>query len=362
VLGHELRNPLAPLRSGVELLELARDRPELIEGIRVMMQRQLGHLVHLVDDLLDLSRISRGQVELKSELLDLRAVIETAVEVTRPALTENRQKLTLKLPKTPVLVDGDPHRLTQVVGNLVNNAAKYSPAGSKVDVTVGVETERVVVTVRDNGFGIPPDRIGKLFRMFSQVPEHRARTGGGGLGIGLALSRHLVELHGGTIKVTSEGLGKGSKFSVTLPLTRGTLRAASEAPDWYSADMPVRRVLVVDDNVDAATSLGLMLEAKGHTVEVVHDGKDALRAVKRFSPEVVLLDIELPEMSGYEVARRIRAMDGGADRVLIALTGRGQRDDKEKAKDAGFDEHLTKPVDVSLLVTLISAGAPSRSH
>ena len=218
------------------------------------------------------------------------------------------------------------------------------------------------MTVRDNGFGIPPERIGKLFRMFSQVPEHRARTGGGGLGIGLALSRHLVELHGGTISATSEGLGKGSKFTVSLPLTKGAVHAASEAPDWYSAEMPLRRVLVVDDNVDAATSLGMMLEAKGHTVETVHDGKEALRAVKRFSPDVVLLDIELPEMSGYEVASRIRSMDGGTEMVLIALTGRGQRDDKEKAKDAGFDEHLTKPVDAALLATLISAGSLDRAN
>ncbi len=362
VLGHELRNPLAPLSTGIQLLRSATDKPELVETVRAMMARQLAHLVRLVDDLLDLSRISRGQVELKSELLDLRAVIETAVEVSRPAVTENRQKLTLKLPKTPVIVDGDSHRLTQVIGNLVNNAAKYSPAGSKIDVAVSVDDERVIVSVRDNGFGIPPERIGKLFRMFSQVPEHRARTGGGGLGIGLALSRHLVELHGGKIRAESDGLGKGSKFTVSLPLADGSVRAASEAPDWYSAEMPARRVLVVDDNVDAATSLGMMLEARGHTVETVYDGKEALRTVKRFSPNVVLLDIELPEMSGYEIARRIRSMEGGAEMVLIALTGRGQRDDKEQAKDAGFDEHLTKPVDAALLATLINAGSLDRAN
>ncbi len=286
-------------------------------------------------------------------------MIETAVEVTRPAISENQQKLTLKLPKTPVPVDGDPHRLTQVIGNL--NAGADSPPGSKIDVALKVEEGRVVVKVRDNGFGIPPERIGKLFRMFSQVPEHRARTGGGGLGIGLALSRHLVELHGGAINATSEGLGKGSLFTVSLPLTKRPLNEEyAPSPDWYSPDMPLRRVLVVDDNVDAATSLSMMLEVKGHTVQTVHDAAEALIAIKDFSPDVVLLDIELPEISGYEVAKQIRLMDGGTDMVLIAITGRGQKEDKEKAMDAGFNEHLTKPVDTSLLATAIINGSSHR--
>jgi CheY-like chemotaxis protein len=245
----------------------------------------------------------------------------------------------------------------------VNNAARYSSAGSKIDVTVGVEGGRVIVTVRDNGFGIPPERIGKLFRMFSQVPEHRARTGGGGLGIGLALSRHLVELHGGTIRATSEGLGKGSQFTVTLPLTKRALSPEAEAvSDWDFADMPPRRVLVVDDNVDAATSLSMMLKEKGHDVQAVHDATEALRVIERFSPEVALLDIELPEMSGYEVAKRIRSMNGGTNMVLIAITGRGQKEDKEKALDAGFDAHLTKPVDTSSLAAVMINGRASRAH
>jgi CheY-like chemotaxis protein len=322
-----------------------------------MMERQLAHLARLVDDLLDLSRISRGQVELKREAIDIRTVIGTAIEVARPILDENRQTLTLNLANAPIIVDGDFHRLTQVIGNLVNNAAKYTAPGGKIEVVASVEEGRATVRVRDNGFGIPPERVGKLFRMFSQIPEHRARTGGGGLGIGLALSRHLVELHRGTIGAKSEGLGKGSEFIVRLPLAGRPLQRQPEKANWYSADTTARRVLIVDDNVDAATSLGMMLELKGHTVQTVHDGVAALNAVQSFSPEVVLLDIELPDMSGYEIAKRIRSNGDGESITLIALTGRGQHDDKERAREAGFDEHFTKPVDVSLLAALISAGS-----
>jgi two-component system CheB/CheR fusion protein len=361
VLGHELRNPLAPLMTGIQLLRVAASKPELVETLQTMMSRQLAHLVRLVDDLLDLSRISRGQVNLVREPLDLRMVIETALEAIRPTAIENRQQVTVNLPTTPLPVDGDFHRLTQVIGNLVANATRYTPSGGRIDVSASEKDERIVVKVRDNGFGIPSERVGKLFRMFSQVPEHRARTGGGGLGIGLALSRHLVELHGGSIGVSSEGLGKGSVFTVRLPTTKRRLAVKSEQADWHSTDMPLRRVLVVDDNVDAATSLGMLLAAKGHTVQTVHDAGAALRAVGAFAPEIMLLDIELPDMSGYEIARRVRLMDGGAEIALIAVTGRGQPDDKDKARKAGFDEHLTKPVDLSLLATLIGAASVARS-
>ena len=357
VLGHELRNPLAPLTTGIQLLRTATEKPELVQPVQAMMERQLAHLARLVDDLLDLSRVSRGQVDLKREAIDMRAVIETAIEVARPILDENRQKLTLKLADTPIVVDGDFDRLTQVIGNLVNNAAKYTPPGGAIEVIAGVEEGRATVKVRDNGFGIPPERIGKLFRMFSQIPEHRARTGGGGLGIGLALSRRLIELHRGTIGAKSEGLGKGSEFNIRLPVTTNPLQRQPERADWYSTDTAGRRVLIVDDNVDAADSLGMMLELKGHTIQTVHDGSAALRAIQSFSPDVVLLDIELPDMSGYEIARRIRSNGDGKSITLIALTGRGQQDDKDRAREAGFDEHFTKPVDISLLATLIGAGS-----
>jgi len=358
VLGHELRNPLAPIMTGIELLRSATAKPELVQSVQAMMQRQVTHLARLVDDLLDLSRISRGQVDLKREPIDMRAVIATAIEVAKPVLNENRQKLTVKLPDTPIAVDGDFHRLTQVLGNLVNNAAKYTPPGGDIEVSATADEGRATVRVRDNGYGIPPERIGKLFRMFSQVPEHRARTGGGGLGIGLALSRHLIELHGGTVGAKSAGLGKGSEFTIRLPLTNLPLETHAEKVDPSSLDMAPRRVLVVDDNVDAATALSMMFEMKGHTVRTVHDASAALQAVETFSPDVVLLDIELPGMSGYDIARRIRA-NGGADVMLIALTGRGQQEDKDRARDAGFDEHLTKPVDISVLSMLISAGSVS---
>jgi two-component system, chemotaxis family, CheB/CheR fusion protein len=360
ILGHELRNPLAPLATGIQLLRNAGDKPEIVETVQTMMGRQLHHLVRLVDDLLDLSRITRGRVDLKREPLDLRTVIERAIEVSRPILTDNRHKLTLKLPKVSMPVEGDFDRLTQVIGNLVNNAGKYTAPGGKIEVDARVEDGRAIVRVRDNGFGIPPDRVNKLFRMFSQVPEHRARAGGGGLGIGLALSRHLVELHGGMIGVTSDGLGEGSEFTIRLPLTKRALPTESEEPDWDSTDMPLRRVLVVDDNVDAATSLSMMLLAKGHTVQTVHDASAALQTVERFAPEIVLLDIELPGMSGYEVAQRIRSMDGGTKIMLVAITGRGQKEDKERAMEAGFDEHLTKPVDTSLLASVIINGSSAR--
>ena len=358
VLGHELRNPLAPLTTGIQLLRTAAAKPELVQPVQAMMERQLTHLARLVDDLLDLSRISRGQVELRRETIDLRAVIGTAIEVARPILNENGHTFTVKLPAAPIAVDGDFHRLTQVIGNLVSNAAKYTPAGGKIEVIASVEDGRATVRVRDNGFGIPPERIGKLFRMFSQVPEHRVRTGGGGLGIGLALARHLVERHRGTVGVKSEGLGKGSEFTIRLPVTDVPFQTQPEITDWSSTGTALpRRVLVVDDNVDAATGLGMMLELQGHTIQTVHDASAALRAVESFLPDIVLLDIELPGMSGYEVARRIRSKGDGRNITLIALTGRGQQDDKDQARDAGFDEHLTKPVDISVLTTLISAGS-----
>ena len=354
VLGHELRNPLAPLTTGIELLRTATTKPEIVQPVQAMMQRQLAHLARLVDDLLDLSRISRGQVDLRRETIDMRAVIETAIEVAKPILDASHHKLTVKLPGTAIAVEGDFHRLTQVIGNLVNNAAKYTPPGGSIEVLAGVEDGRATVRVRDNGYGIPPERIGKLFHMFSQVPEHRARTGGGGLGIGLALVRHLIELHGGTVRAKSEGLGKGSEFTIRVPLSNLALETHVENAGPSSLDTTPRRVLVVDDNVDAATALGLLLELKQHIVQTVHDAASALKAVETFAPDVVLLDIELPGMSGYEIARRIRSKSNGKHVVLIALTGRGQEEDKERAKDAGFDEHLTKPVDISVLGSLIS--------
>ncbi len=358
VLGHELRNPLAPLRTGVALLGHAGSDPELLDSLRTMMERQLGHLIRLVDDLLDLSRISRGEVELQRERLDLHEVIDAAVELSRPAIVERRHRLVLHHAPVPLQLDGDFQRLTQIVGNLLVNAAKYTDPGGMIEVRTEAVDGRARVRVCDTGFGIPRDRLEHVFDMFTQVPEHRERTGGGGLGIGLALSRQLVALHGGHIEALSEGLGTGSEFVVELPLARTpAVRAAVD--DRRAGRSPARRVLVVDDNVDAADSLCKLLELDGHDVRVAHGSRAALECVEAFAPDVVLLDIGLPELDGYEVARRIRAGARGPDVLLVALTGWAQDADKRRARDAGFDRHLTKPVDIGELEALIAA-APVR--
>jgi CheY-like chemotaxis protein/nitrogen-specific signal transduction histidine kinase len=360
VLGHELRNPLAPLRSGVELLELARDRPELLEGIRVMMQRQLGHLVHLVDDLLDLSRITRGDIQLQQATVELQAIIAAAVELTRPLTVERGHRLTVDAPD-PIYVRGDFERLTQIVGNLLSNAAKYTPPGGSIEVRAQSSEGHALVRVCDTGYGIPREQLEEVFEMFTQVPEHRTHIGGGGLGIGLALSRRLTELHGGTLEAASAGLGKGSEFSLRLPLSK--VPAVQPAPIPRSAEAPPpRRVLLVDDNADAADSLRLVLDMQGHATEVAYDSASALLAFEQFGPECVLLDIGLPVIDGYETARRIRALPGGGAIHLIAITGWGQQEDKERALAAGFDAHLTKPVDSATLAALLANGQASNGR
>jgi len=355
VLGHELRNPLAPLRAGIELLKEAEQRPELLRNLREMMERQLAHLIHLVDDLLDLARVTRGDIDLQRSPLDLRAVIRAAVELGTPLIDQRRHRLEVAAGNAPLPVEGDFQRLTQVVGNLLSNAAKYTERGGAISVSAGIEGDRAVVRVRDNGYGIPLNRLSDVFEMFSQVPEHRAKTGGGGIGIGLALSRQLVTLHGGSIRAESAGLGRGSEFIVSLPLAARGPQAAEtkEAVREQSA----RRVLVVDDNRDAAASLRLVLELDGHEVVAAYGAREALQAVERFRPEIVLLDIGLPEMDGYEVARRIRARPDGKLIRLFALTGWAQEEDKRKAFESGFDEHLTKPVDSGTLRELIAGTA-----
>jgi len=279
VLGHELRNPLAPLRSGLELLEIGRDRPELIEEIRAMMARQLGHLVHLVDDLLDLSRITHGEIQLQQVTVDLEKVVAAAVELTRPFIAERGQHLSIAQLAEPVYVFGDFERLTQIVGNLLSNAAKYSPQNGTIEVRMQGAGEHALVSVRDTGFGIPAERLEEIFEMFTQVPEHRARLGGGGLGIGLALSRKLAELHGGTLEA-ADGLEKGSVFTLRLPLAEKFAQDVAEPVEPAEAPSP-RRVLIVDDNADAADSLRLVLDLQGHETEVAYDPASALLAVVR---------------------------------------------------------------------------------
>jgi PAS domain S-box-containing protein len=357
VLGHELRNPLAPLVTGLELLQQSQGNRQLLENVHAMMERQVRHLLRLVDDLLDVSRISRGTVQLRRALVDLNAVLDAALELTEPLITERQHKLVVTRPEDRLLVHGDFDRLTQVLGNLLNNAAKYTQTGGSIQVSVGAESGEAMVRVRDNGPGFPTRSASRLFDMFSHMPEHRDYTGSGGLGIGLGLARQLIELHGGTIVANSEGFGHGSEFVVHLPLGPGAEDTASESPASPEVGESPRRVLVVDDNVDAAQTLGLVLEQRGHTVRCVHSGHSALAALESFDPEIVLLDIGLPDIDGHEVAQRIRATHGGRRMRVYALTGWGQESDRKRSLDAGFDEHLTKPVNAAQLLCLIAADA-----
>ncbi len=328
--------------------------------MRAMMERQLGHLIRLVDDLLDLARVTRGDIQLRRARLDMGDVVRAAVELGGPLIGERRHSLEVAVESGEMPVEGDFQRLTQVVGNLLSNAARYTERGGRIELLAGIEDGRAVLRVRDNGYGIPGDRLDYVFEMFGQVPEHRAKTGGGGIGIGLALSRQVVILHGGTIEARSEGLGHGSEFVVKLPLAARALR---ESPDAEARERRAhaKRLLVVDDNVDAAETLRMMLEHEGHRVELAHTGAEALRAVDRFEPDVVLLDIGLPGMDGYEVARRIRARSRGGRIELYAVTGWAQDQDKGRAFEAGFDEHLKKPVDGASLRRLIAEGPQPRA-
>lgn len=283
-----------------------------------------------------------------------------AGELSAPLISERRHSLDIAIEGAPLPVDGDFQRLTQVIGNLLSNAAKYTEPGGRIDVGARAEDDRAVVRVKDTGYGIPSERLDEIFEMFGQVPEHREKTGGGGIGIGLALSRQLVTLHGGSIEARSEGLGRGSEFVVALPLAEPAA-PESPRPDAAKGRQRARRVLIVDDNVDAAETLRMVLELEGHRVEAAYGAADGLEAVDRFEPDVVLLDIGLPETDGYEVARSIRQRPHGQRIALYALTGWAQEEDRQRAFEAGFDEHLTKPVDMETLRRLIAEGRELKS-
>jgi CheY-like chemotaxis protein len=323
-----------------------------------MMERQLSHLLRLVDDLLDISRIARGKAELKVARTDLRAVIDAAVEQAQPLITERGHSLNVRQATTPLAVSGDLERLIQVVVNLLSNAATYTEPGGRIDLGTESLAGTAVIRVADTGLGIREEHLHTVFEPFAQIAEHRAQTGARGLGIGLALSREIVRMHGGTIEARSAGPGRGSEFRVSLPLADPSA-AARDTAAAPKLEEPARgrRILVVDDNVDAAESLQRVLQIHGHTVHAVGDGYAALDAVESFRPAVVLLDIGLPELDGYEVARRIRAMPRGREICLCAITGWGQAEDKRRAREAGFDEHMTKPVDLAALAALIARAA-----
>ncbi len=352
-LAHELRNPLAPLRSGLQLMELDPDDPVTMESIRAMMVRQLDHLVRLVDDLMDLSRISRGKIQLVSEQVDLATVLATAIESSRPLIDRKGHDLNITATTGPVMVQGDPARLTQVVANLLNNAAKYTPDGGRIEVALDRLDGQARITVKDNGIGIDPEALPHVFDMFAQVSSTRQDGHDGGLGIGLHIVQRIMHLHGGRIEGRSQGHGKGSEFTMSLPL------AATPEPVPHSAPAPVPqgttpcRVLVVDDNQDAAFSMSILLRKMGHTVEVAHDGLQAVERVRSFRPQVVLMDIGMPNMNGYEACTAIRATEEGRGIRIIALSGWGQEEDRRKSAEAGFDQHVVKPIDRSILMRLM---------
>ena len=353
-LAHELRNPLAPLRTAVSILRMVGPKDAQLEGVRDMIERQVNQLVRLVDDLLDLSRVSRGKIALRRERVPLSAVVQHAVETSGPLIEAGKHRLTISDAPETVSVEGDLTRLAQVVSNLLNNAAKYTPEGGHITLSVGAEGGQAVVRVRDTGVGIPADMLPNVFQMFTQVDRTLGRSQGG-LGIGLALVRRLVEMHGGTVEVHSEGEGRGSEFAVRLPAAATEkAAAAAEGNGPPTPTGPARRILVVDDNVDAAESLSTLLSLDGHEVRTVHGGPAALEQVRAFCPQVVLLDIGMPGMDGYETARAVRDLQQGRAVVLVALTGWGQEEDRRRTERAGFDHHFVKPVDYAVVQRLLA--------
>ncbi len=356
-LAHELRNPLAPIRNGLQVMKLAKNHAGTIEKARELMERQLGQLVRLVDDLLDVSRISRGKIDLKKERVEMAAVVRNAVETSRPIIDQMEHELTLAIPQASIYVDGDMTRLSQVLANLLNNAAKYTLPKGKIHLTLERQRNEAVVTVKDNGLGIPPSMIPRVFEMFTQVDRTLERSQGG-LGIGLSLVQRLVELHGGTVNAKSEGDGMGCEFTINLPV----IPAESETSDQVakspgSPDMDRRRILVVDDNQDSAITLAMMLKMMGNETKTAFDGLEGIEIASSFRPDVVLLDIGMPKLNGYDTARRIREQDWGQHIVLVAITGWGQDDDRRKSREAGFDYHLVKPIEPTALESVLTRKA-----
>jgi PAS domain S-box-containing protein len=355
-LAHELRNPLAPIRNGLQVLRLAHGNPRAEEKARGLIERQVQQMVRLIDDLLDLSRISRGKVELRRERIDLAAAVQSAVETSRPLIEQAGHELTLSLPSEPVFVDADVTRLAQVFANLLNNAAKYTEGGGDIRLSVEPHEKDVLVRVRDNGVGIPASMLPRIFEMFTQVDRSLERTQGG-LGIGLSIVKRLVEMHGGTVEAHSEGRGRGSELVVRLPVLAPSVQEPRPRGDGQEpAGVPARRrILVADDNVDSAESLGMMLEFMGNEVRTAHDGVEAVETAAAFRPDVILLDIGMPRMNGYDACRRIREQPWGSSVAIVALTGWGQDEDKRRSREAGFDHHLVKPVEPAALETLLAA-------
>lgn len=356
-LAHELRNPLAPIRTGVAILRMTDTEPRS-QTVLAMMERQLQHMARLLDDLLDVSRISRGKIALHHERTDLRHLVDAAVEANRSLIEQMGHAFSVSAPSEPAFLNADPVRFAQILSNLLNNAAKYTPPGGRIALKAEHRGDEVEVSVSDNGIGIPGESLDSIFEMFTQL-ESQSSNAQGGLGIGLSLAKGLVALHGGTIQAHSEGLGRGSEFRVRVP-TRLALDAVSATPVSTAVTPQRLKILVVDDNRDAAASLSVLLELKGHHVQVAYDGENAVQLAEDFRPHMVLLDLGMPKMNGYEACRRIRNHEWGAQTTLIAVTGWGQEDDRRKSTAAGFDGHLVKPVNPETLEEELSMYLHSR--
>ncbi|MET0542832.1 MAG: ATP-binding protein [Variovorax sp.] len=351
-LAHELRNPLAPMLYAIALAKRDPDPSRQARRLEVI-ERQAGHLVRLVDDLLDVSRISRGIVELKREVVDIGVLLVQAVEAATPAIEAARHRLLLQLPELPALVDADPARMVQVVTNLLNNAAKYTPDGGEVRLSAWRQGPRVVVELTDNGLGILPEDQERMFQLFTQL-SHTGTKSHGGLGIGLSIVKSLVEMHDGTVRVSSAGLNRGSTFRIELPLAAAVAPPAPSGPAPVTSAVTNGRVLVVEDNVDGLRTLVELIEASGHSVRGAADGEAALRVAADWKPDLVLLDLGLPRMDGHEVATRLRSELGLTDAKIVALTGWGTEQDRARSRAAGFDAHLTKPIVAEQLVEFIN--------
>jgi two-component system CheB/CheR fusion protein len=362
MLAHELRNPLAPIRNAASLLTVGAPNEARLQRARGVIERQVTHLTRLIDDLLDISRITRGKIRLEAEPIDLGVAISRSVETVRPILEAHRHQFSVELPSEPLLVQADLTRLSQALGNLLNNAAKFTPDGGAITLTARRTGSMLEVSVRDNGIGIAPDMLPRIFDLFTQVDATPGRSQGG-LGIGLTLVRTLVEMHGGTVEARSAGAGQGSEFVVRLP----ALHDANEAVTQGSADRPspqrvrsptdggaTRRVLVVDDNVDSLQSLTEVLEELGHEVRAAPDGETALELARQFRPHVMLVDIGLPGMNGYDLARSLRRTPELQQAILVALTGYGREEDRRASLEAGFNDHWVKPIGLDMLATVAS--------
>jgi signal transduction histidine kinase/ActR/RegA family two-component response regulator len=358
MLGHELRNPLAPIRHALQIMRLAGSDSVEVGQARDLMERQVQNLVRLIDDLLDVSRITRGKIHLRKERLDLATVVQSALEISRPHLEAAGHELTVALPPKPLYVQADAARLAQVVANLLNNATKYTEPGGRIWLTAEREGAQAVVRVRDTGIGIPAEMLPDIFGMFVQVDSALERSQGG-LGIGLTLVKSLVEMHGGGVEACSAGPRQGSEFVVRLPLApegRASQEEERHLQEPQPPDrLPALRILVVDDNRESADSLGLLMKLVGHDVRVAYDGPAAVEVARTFQPQVLLQDLQLPGMSGFEVARRIREQPATGNVLFVALTGYGSDEDRRRCLEGGFDHHLVKPVDFCTLQQVLAS-------